>query len=139
MLPLTLFLLFIYRHEYSVSSGKNKWLFSERFFHFLVRRVHSKNKQQLLLHFSLNLFLINLFLISAFEIHKIEALNEWIGWHITEERARIQKKTNKQTHTHTQKKILSLHKSLASFFSQRPIWILSYGSHYSESSISLLS
>ena len=42
MLPLTLF--FIYRHDYSFRSGK-KWLFSERFFLFLERRVHIKNKQ----------------------------------------------------------------------------------------------
>ena len=42
MLPLTLF--FIYRHGYSFGSSR-KWLFSERFFLFLERRVHSKNKQ----------------------------------------------------------------------------------------------
>ena len=34
--------------------------------------------------------------------------------------------------------ILSLHKTLASFFTKRPIQILPYGSHYSESPISLL-
>ena len=42
ILPLTLFS--IYRHEYSFGSRK-KWLFSEGFFLFLERRVHSKNKQ----------------------------------------------------------------------------------------------
>ena len=42
MLPLTLF--FVYRHDYSFSSGK-KWLFSEMFFLFLGRHVQSKNKQ----------------------------------------------------------------------------------------------
>ena len=51
MLPLSLF--FIYRHEYSFSSSK-KWLFSEIFFLFLERHVHSKNKQLLLQDFSLN-------------------------------------------------------------------------------------
>ena len=42
MLPLTLFS--IYRHDYSFGSDK-KWLFSERFFMFLERRVQSKYKQ----------------------------------------------------------------------------------------------
>ena len=50
MLPLTL--IFIYRHEYSFSSNK-KGLLSERFFFFLERRVHNKNKQLLLPDFSL--------------------------------------------------------------------------------------
>ena len=42
MLPLTL--VFIYRHDYSVGSGK-KWLFSKRFFLFLGRCAQSKYKQ----------------------------------------------------------------------------------------------
>ena len=42
MLPLAL--LFIYRHGYSFSSDK-KWLFSERLFLCLGKRVQSKNKQ----------------------------------------------------------------------------------------------
>ena len=53
MLPLTLF--FIYRHDYSFSSGK-KWLFSERFFLFLEKLVHNKNEQLLLPDFFLNKF-----------------------------------------------------------------------------------
>ena len=32
--------------------------------------------------------------------------------------------------------IFSLHKYLASFFTKRPIYVLTYGSHYSESPIS---
>ena len=35
--------------------------------------------------------------------------------------------------------ILSLHKPLASFFTKRPVYVLPYGSHYSENPISLLS
>ena len=53
MLLLTLFLN--YRHEYNFSSGK-KCLFSERFFLFLKRHAHSKNKHLLLPDFFLNKF-----------------------------------------------------------------------------------
>ena len=48
---------------------------------------------------------------------------------------------HKRESQNTQKndQILSLHKSLASFFTKRPVYVLPYGSHYSESPISLLS
>ena len=42
MLPVTLF--FIHRHDLVFVEAK-KWLFSERFFLVLERRVQSKNKQ----------------------------------------------------------------------------------------------
>ena len=56
MLSLTLF--FIYRYDYSFGSGK-KWLFSEGFFLFLERRVHSKNKQLFCQIFPFKPFLIS--------------------------------------------------------------------------------
>ena len=56
ILALTLFS--IYRHEYSFSSNK-KWLFSEGFFLFSERRVHSKNKQLFCQIFPFKPFLIS--------------------------------------------------------------------------------
>ena len=53
MSPLTL--TFLYRHQYSFSSGK-EWLFSLRYFLFLERCVHRKTKQMLLPNFSMNKF-----------------------------------------------------------------------------------
>ena len=52
----------------------------------------------------------------------------WTTYHRREREPKAQK--NDQ--------ILPLHKSLASFFTKRPIKVLPYGSHYSESPISLL-
>ena len=46
-------------------------------------------------------------------------MNELVD--ISQKREPEYKKKPTNKHTHTQKKILSLHKSLASFFSQRPI------------------
>ena len=57
-----------------------------------------------------------------------EVLNKWTGRHITEERAKNTK--NDQ--------VLSLRKSLASFFTKKTYLGPSLGSHYSESPISLL-
>ena len=68
MLPLTLF--FIYRHDYSFGSGK-KWLFSERFFLFLGRRVQSKNKQLFHQVFPQINFLNKPFLIGTFNPQEV--------------------------------------------------------------------
>ena len=50
MLPLTL--VSIYGHQFSLSSNK-KFLFGEKLFFFLERRIHSKNIQLLLADFYL--------------------------------------------------------------------------------------
>ena len=48
--------------------------------------------------------------------------------------------SRKRESQNTQKneQVLSLHTSLASFFTKRPIYVLPYGSHFTESPISLL-
>ena len=106
MLPLTL--SFIYRHDYNFGSGKKR-LFCQRFFLFLGECVQSKNKQMFCQIFPQINFLIKPFLIST--NNPQEVLNKWNVHHITEERAKNTKKDQ----------ILSLHKSLASFFTKRPI------------------
>ena len=63
MLPLTL--CFICRHDIVLVVAK-KWLVSERFFLFLERGVHSKNKQQLMPHFFLNKFFDRIFFDNYF-------------------------------------------------------------------------
>ena len=88
---LPLTLFFIYRHDYSLSS------------------VECKNKQFFRQIFPLIIFSIKPFLINTFNPQ--EVLNKWTGRYITEERTK-NKKNNQ---------ILSLHKSLASFFTKRPI------------------
>ena len=62
MLPL--FLFFIYRDEYSFSSGR-KWLFYEIFF-LLLEKLHSKNKQLLLPDLSLSKFFDQTFFLKYF-------------------------------------------------------------------------
>ena len=89
---LPLTLFFIYRHDYSFGSGKKMAI------------------QWKILSFFREPFLIKPFLVSTFEPQ--EALNKWTGQHITEERAKNKTKNDQ---------ILSLHKSLASFFTKRPI------------------
>ena len=103
-------------------------LFSERFFLFLGKRVQSTKKQLFRQIFAQIIFLIKLFLIRTFNPQ--EVFKKWTGRHITEER-------EPKTHTENDQ-ILSLHKSLASFFTKKTYLGPSFGSHYSESPISLL-
>ena len=99
MLPLTLF--FICRHDYSFVSGKNRYSVKDSL--FLRRRAQSKNKQLLRQIFPWINFLIKHFLIITFKPQ--EVLNKLTGRHIRESQKH---KKNDQ--------ILSLRKSLASFF-----------------------